>query len=136
MRTLLEVPMSWLPRCPIALVLLLFGVAPGVAQTTAAAAATTVETGTINGAPFYIEIPKAWNKGLVLYAHGYTVAGGQPPAMASPGMRGLIDVFVSRGFAFAASSYSRQGWAVKEGIEDTEALRRYFASKYGPPVER
>lgn len=109
--------------------------APAAAQTASPVQANTVETGAINGAPFYIEVPNQWNKGLVLYAHGYTVAGGQPPAMESPGMRGLIDVFVSRGFAFAASSYSRQGWAVKEAIEDTEALRRYVVSKYGAVSE-
>ncbi len=109
--------------------------APATAQTASPEQANTVETGAINGAPFYIEIPKQWNKGLVLYAHGYTVAGGQPPAMESPGMRGIIDVFVSRGFAFAASSYSRQGWAVKEALEDTEALRRYVVSKYGAVSE-
>ena len=34
-----------------------------------------------------------------------------------------------RGFAFAESGYSANGWAVKEGIEDTEALRRYFVTK-------
>ena len=44
-------------------------------------------------------------------------------------------MFLSRGFAFAASDYSAQGWAVKEAIEDTEALRRYFAAKYGVPSE-
>jgi pimeloyl-ACP methyl ester carboxylesterase len=44
-------------------------------------------------------------------------------------------VFTSRGFAFAASNYSVQGWAVKEAIEDTEALRRYFTVKYGTPSE-
>ena len=136
MRTLPEVPMFWLRRLPIALVLLLIGVAPGATQTTPAAVNTnTVETGTLNGAPFHIEIPKQWNKGLVLYAHGYTVIGAQPPAMTAPRMRAVADVFLSRGFAFAASSYSRQGWAVKEGIEDTEALRRYFVSKYGAPAE-
>ena len=46
----------------------------------------------------------------------------------------MRDAFLSRGFAFAASDYSRQGWAVKEAIEDTEALRRYFVSKYGAPI--
>ena len=99
------------------------------------AGANTVDSGAINGAPYYIEIPGQWNKGLVLYAHGYTLAGGQPPRHDSPRMKALRDAFLSRGFAFAASDYSVQGWAVKEGIEDTEALRRYFVSKYGAPLE-
>jgi pimeloyl-ACP methyl ester carboxylesterase len=95
----------------------------------------TVETGSINGAPFYIEIPANWNKGLVMYAHGYTLAGSKPPDPNSQRMKPIREVFLSRGFAFAQSDYSVQGWAVKEGIEDTEALRRHFVSKYGKPSE-
>jgi pimeloyl-ACP methyl ester carboxylesterase len=97
--------------------------------------ANEVETGAINGAAFYIEIPAQWNKGLVLYTHGYTMVGDPPPNQNAPDMRVLREVFLSRGFAFAASDYSGQGWAVKEGIEDTEALRRYFVSKHGTPAE-
>ena len=96
---------------------------------------STVETGTINGAPFRIELPANWNKGLVLYAHGYTPVGSKPPDPDSPRMKAVREVFLSRGFAFAQSDYSAQGWAVKEGVEDTEALRRHFVAKYGKPSE-
>jgi pimeloyl-ACP methyl ester carboxylesterase len=99
------------------------------------AAQNTIDSGVINGASYYIEVPAAWNKGLVLFTHGYTLAGTRPPAHDSPLMKAFRDVFLSRGFAFAASDYSMQGWAVKEGIEDTEALRRYFVAKHGAPVE-
>jgi pimeloyl-ACP methyl ester carboxylesterase len=99
------------------------------------ATANTVDTGVINGAPYHIEIPGQWNRGLVLYAHGYTLAGAKPPSHDSPRMKALRDAFLSRGFAFAASDYSVQGWAVKEAIEDTEGLRRYFVAKYGAPAE-
>jgi len=95
----------------------------------------TVETGSINGAPFHIEVPVNWNKALVMYAHGYTVAGSKPPDPDGPRMKAFREVFTSRGFAFAQSGYSAQGWAVKEGVEDTEALRRHFVSKYGKPSE-
>jgi pimeloyl-ACP methyl ester carboxylesterase len=96
---------------------------------------STVETGSINGAPFYIEIPATWNRGLIMYAHGYAPAGGKPPDPGSQRMKAFRDAFLARGFAFAQSDYSAQGWAVKEGIEDTEALRRYFVAKYGKPSE-
>ncbi len=33
--------------------------------------AAVTEAGAINGAAFRIEIPPNWNKGLVMYAHGY-----------------------------------------------------------------
>jgi alpha-beta hydrolase superfamily lysophospholipase len=110
-------------------------VVPARAQTAPQASGNTVETGTINGARFHIESPKHWNKGLVLYAHGYTLVGDPPPNQATSRMKSFAEAFLSRGFAFAASDYSRQGWAIKEGVEDTETLRRYFVSKYGEPVE-
>ena len=99
------------------------------------ARANTVDTGVINGAPYYIEIPAQWNKGLVLYTHGYTLVGSRLRRQDSPRMKGVRDAFLSRGFAFAASDYSVQGWAVKEAIEETEALRRYFMAKHGAPSE-
>lgn len=93
-----------------------------------------IEEGQINGAAFEIRTPASWNKGLVMYAHGYQLAGED-----AKGWRGrasaVFDAFLSRGFAVASSDYSTQGWAVKEAIEDTEALRRYFAAKYGAPRE-
>lgn len=119
----------------IALAVHALGGVPLRAQTAAPASPPTTDAGAINGARFRIDIPARWNKGLVLYTHGYTVAGDAQPDLNSPGMGALRDVFMSRGFAFAASDYSVQGWAVKEAIEDTEALRRYFVAKFGAPSE-
>lgn len=109
--------------------LLLHGGHLSTAQTPAEA---KVEAGTLNGANFRIEIPAKWNKGLVMYCHGYALAGSQPNLDGGQPMR---DAFLSRGFAIAQSAYSVQGWAVKEAVEDTEALRRYFVAKYGKPNE-
>jgi pimeloyl-ACP methyl ester carboxylesterase len=96
--------------------------------------APKVENGSINAATFRIDLPANWNKGLVMYCHGYDV--GLPQADAdAPQARALRDVFLKRGFAFAQSAYSTRGWAVKEAIEDTEALRRYFITKFGQPRE-
>ena len=105
------------------------------AQARQTAAPNTIDTGVIAGAPYYIEIPAKWNKGLVLYTHGYTPEGRKPPQYTSPQHKAFREVFLSRGFAFAGSDYSRQGWAVKEGIEETEALRRHFVAKHGQPSE-
>ena len=127
---------SILRRVLATVLTLLLLVATLQAQTPAPAQpANTVDTGVINGASYYIEIPAQWNKGLVMYAHGYTVVASRPPAQDSPRMKGVRDAFLSRGFAFAASDYSVQGWAVKEAIEETEALRRYFVAKHGAPSE-
>lgn len=88
-----------------------------------------VETGEIAGAPFRIQIPPGWNHNLVTYAHGYLSRGDS----WKPAGKSISSIFLSRGFAFAESGYSRQGWAVEEGIAETEALRRYFSARYGKP---
>src|SRR5262245_30209005 len=93
-----------------------------------------VETDTLNGAPFQIDVPANWNKVLVLYCHGYQLAGTKAN-FEYPKLNLLRNAFVTRGFAFALSGYRAQGWAVKEAIEDTEALRRHFIEKYGQPRE-
>jgi len=115
------------------LVILTFVAAPNAQQT--ANTKAQVETGQLNGAAFRIEVPAAWNKGLVMYCHGYEFTGTPPPNWNDPQAKPIRDVFLSRGFAFAQSAYSTKGWAVKEAIEDTEALRRYFVAKYGQPRE-
>ena len=47
----------------------------GLLAVAAVAQETKVENGTINGAAFRIEMPATWNKGLVMYCHGYQVVG-------------------------------------------------------------
>lgn len=90
---------------------------------------TVVETGEIDGAPFRIQIPAEWNRGLVVYAHGYL-----PPGAAwSPLHEIFTAIFLERGFALVESGYSRQGWAVQEGMGETEALRRRFVRLHGEP---
>ena len=44
-----------------------------------------------------------------------------------------MEIFTSHGFAFAESAYKRQGLIIKDGMEDSEALRSYFELKYGKP---
>ena len=122
-------------RILFVLLVILCDATGAVSQAPSAPASSHVENGELDGARFRIEIPPNWNKGLVMYAHGYTPAGNPPLGPESALGKMIRDVFVSRGFAFAQSDYRRQGWAVKEGIEDTEALRRYFVKKHGAPSE-
>lgn len=84
------------------------------------------ETGDIAGAEFLIEIPKNWNGGLIMYAHGYSMVGTGSPFNTS-----MVRVGHELGYAVAQSRYARQGWAAREGVLDTEALRRYFVNTYG-----
>jgi hypothetical protein len=40
---------------------------------------------------------------------------------------------MQRGFACAQSAFSRQGFAIEEGVLETEALRRHFVATHGQP---
>jgi pimeloyl-ACP methyl ester carboxylesterase len=90
------------------------------------------DLGEINSAKYKIHIPENWNKGLVMYAHGYEEIG-EDSEIISREVDEFMEVFTSRGFAFAASAYKHQGLIIKDGIEDTEALRTYFEMTYGKP---
>ena len=90
------------------------------------------ETGDLNGAAFKIDVPEKWNGGLVVYCHGYSPV---PVRYTNPKPNPVLGVFLEEGYAVAQSGYAAGGWAAQEALQDTEALRRYFASKYGAPKE-
>jgi pimeloyl-ACP methyl ester carboxylesterase len=90
-----------------------------------------VETGKLGDAEYRIDIPKNYNGSLVVYCHGYSATAGKFDKSKEPS--DLMKEFLALGYAVAQSGYSSGGWAVKEGIEDTEALRKFFISKYGKP---
>ncbi len=85
------------------------------------------ETGEIEGAEFRIDIPKDWNGGLVMYAHGYETVAPTRRDFNMP----MVEVAKRLNYAIAQSKYNTQGWAAREGILDNEALRRHFLVKYG-----
>jgi pimeloyl-ACP methyl ester carboxylesterase len=86
------------------------------------------DTGLLNGAAYEIQIPANWNKKLVMYAHGYE----QPSKPRNTlDKQPILSIFMEKGFAVARSSYSRTGWALPEGIDETEALRQFFIKRYG-----
>lgn len=95
-------------------------------------AAPVLETGTINGAEFRIDIPETWSGVLVMYCHGYSPIPGKfntnPP---NP----LVSALLKEGYAVAQSGYAAGGWAIQEAMQDTEALRRHFVAKHGKPKE-
>ena len=80
--------------------------------------------GTHGGAGYRIEVPKAWNGMLVMYAHGYAGTGPEL-AVTTPSIRRHL---ISHGYAWAASSYSRNYYDVRAGVEDTNALATAFRS--------
>jgi len=105
--------------------------AAGDEAATAAANAAKTEIGTHAGAAYRIDIPAHWNRGLVVFFHGYaidpvTYADGEPVAP-------LFEPILAAGYAVVQSAYSATGWAVQQGDADSERLRRYFVAKHGRP---
>jgi pimeloyl-ACP methyl ester carboxylesterase len=90
------------------------------------------DTGTLNYAHYKIVFPKDWKHKLVMFAHGYEFMGS-PSAITSPQLDQIAKIFLDRGFAVAVSAYEYQGFALPQGVDDTEALRQYFWDKYGVP---
>ena len=94
--------------------------------------AAMIEVGEIAGAPFRIDVPVGWNGGLLMYCHGYR---GAPVRFDAHTPDAMAQTFAPLGYAVAQSGYSAGGYAVREAIKDTEALRVYFGSHFGPPKE-
>lgn len=107
--------------------------APSVAAPapTPAIAQPSEHTGTINGAPWRLDVPENWNGELVVYMHGYKpVEDPIPEVMPRNGYEGWL---LERGFAIAQSDYSARGWAVAEALADTEAMRQHVIGLLGQP---
>jgi pimeloyl-ACP methyl ester carboxylesterase len=91
-----------------------------------------LDSGTINRAHYSVLFPKDWKGKLVMFAHGYEFMGGAPLSK-NPNFTKNVAPFLEKGFAVAASDYQYQGFAMPQGVDDTEALRDYFFKKYGKP---
>lgn len=82
------------------------------------------------GTTYSIDVPQAWNGDLVVYLHGYT----DPAApVALPANGPMRDAFLARGFAVVASSFSENGYAVKEGMIQSHQLSGLFTSRVAKP---
>ncbi|MEP7101173.1 MAG: alpha/beta hydrolase, partial [Burkholderiales bacterium] len=86
--------------------------------------------GVLGGAGYQVEVPANWNGKLVMYAHGYA-GTGNTLSVGPPSIRRYL---IQNGYAWAASSYSKNYYDVRVGVEDTNALALEFvniASKAG-----
>lgn len=78
--------------------------------------------GVLNGAAYRVEVPANWNGNLVMYAHGYAGTGAVL-GVSNPSIRRYL---IENGYAWAASSYSKNYYDVRAGVEDTNALALEF----------
>lgn len=78
--------------------------------------------GVLKGAAYQVEVPENWNGKLVMYAHGYAGTGLEL-SVGAPSIRRYL---IQNGYAWAASSYSKNNYDVRVGVEDTNALALEF----------
>lgn len=107
-----------------------------VLLTFADASAQQIINGTAgDGSIYQIIKPTNWNHQLVLYAHGI-VDPQEPIALPTDnGFPVFRDALVAKGFAVAYSSFAANGFAIKEGVQDTDQLRSTFISVVGRPAK-
>ncbi len=78
--------------------------------------------GVLNGAGYRVEVPANWNGKLVMYTHGYAGTGAAL-GVSNVAIRRYL---IQNGYAWAASSYSKNYYDVRVGVEDTNALALEF----------
>ena len=94
------------------------------------AGADTTITGESEGAFFTITVPDAWNGDLVISNHGFDFDAPEP----NPGLGGLASLWLSEGYAVAASSFSQCCWALFETKRDVARMVDVFIDEFGAPV--
>jgi pimeloyl-ACP methyl ester carboxylesterase len=111
--------------------------APSAAQAPTLAVPGACEVGELpSGARSLICVPAlGWNGDLVVYAHGYVPPTVPELVFAHLDLNGvyLPDLIQSLGFAFATTSYRKNGLAFLEGTEDMVELVGAFRAAHGVP---
>lgn len=85
--------------------------------------------GVHNNAGYRIEVPANWNGKLVMWAHGYRGTGLELTVENHP----LRAFLIANGYAWAASSYSKNAYDPSQGAKDTHALTQLFNGLVGKP---
>ncbi|WOH39057.1 hypothetical protein RI844_07495 [Thalassotalea fonticola] len=83
----------------------------------------TAYWGVHTNAGYHIEVPDDWNGELVVWAHGFRGFGKTELTVDDHPMRHFL---IAQGYAWAASSYSRNDYDVTTGVQDTLALLKRF----------
>lgn len=93
-------------------------------------------TGNQNSGAIYLICvdPLNWNGDLVVFAHGY-VAPSEPIGIPEdqlylPDGTSIPEIVNGLGYAFATTSYRKNGLAVIEGVEDVRDLVKLFRKNY------
>lgn len=87
--------------------------------------------GKLGNAVYRIELPANWNGELVLWAHGFAGFGTQVEVADPPAV--MRKAWIDSGYAWAASSYSENGYVPGIGADDTLALKKQFERLFDAP---
>jgi pimeloyl-ACP methyl ester carboxylesterase len=82
------------------------------------------------GALYAVSIPARWNGDLVVFAHGWMFP---TDPVALPDIGPFRDGIHARGYGLALSSYSENGFAVRDGVLRTRQVRDLFIASFGQP---
>lgn len=91
-----------------------------------------VDGSTGPGSVYRLVRPSNWNGILLLYAHGYV--SKEAPVVIPPDAELVISLVAAQGVAVAVSSFSENGWVVKDGTQRTHQLLGLFTAKFGKPT--
>jgi alpha-beta hydrolase superfamily lysophospholipase len=102
-------------------------------STTSSVWATQLTGVTGPGAQYAIYVPTNWNGDVVYYAHGIIDAAAPIALPTNDKFPELREELGARGYAVAYSSFTENGWAVKDGAATTHALRAIFTREVAKP---
>ena len=111
---------------------MLFALATVLGLAAPALADEVVDGSTGPGSVYRLVRPSNWNGILLLYAHGYI--SKDVPVGITPDDELVISLVAAKGFAVAVSSFSENGWVLKDGTQRTHQLLGLFTSKFGKPA--
>ncbi len=91
--------------------------------------------GVHNNAGYRIEVPADWNGDLIMWTHGYRGEGDRLFFNENEFNPGFREWMLDEGYAWAASTYSKNSYNVSQGVKDTHALSQFFNGKVGQADE-
>jgi len=105
-----------------------------VSMAVSASAQQHVEGQTGPGSLYSLDLPAVWNGDLIVYAHGI-VDPALPVVLptAQDNFTTIRDTLLANGFGLAYSSFSENGFALKDAIQRTHQLTGLFTSRFGRP---
>ena len=112
--------------------LMLIALATVLGLAAPALAHEVVDGSTGPGSVYRLVRPSNWNGILLLYAHGYV--SKDVPVGITPDDELVISLLTTQGVAVAVSSFSENGWVLKDGTQRTHQLLGLFTSKFGKPA--